>query len=302
MQLPPLTCLWPPAANPGDAVAVAAPASPVSRRDWNAGVGILKDWGFKVVCGPEVFQTRPWGAKTDRLLAGRFLEIWREPEVKAIFGARGGYGSLKILPHLDLPALGAQPKRLVGFSDLTNLLWRLHRGLGLVTFHGPTVAHLAVITPAARESLYHWLTAPGPQTVSFEGLRTLQPGTGEGTLAGGNLTTLCHLLGTPFAPQLRDYLLFLEDHNEAVYRLDRLLHHLILAGALEGVRGVVLGAFTGCGDSREGLWEVLATALEPLKVPVLAGLPVGHQPDNHTLPLGVWARLDGQTGSLTLAP
>ncbi|MBI4795694.1 MAG: LD-carboxypeptidase [Deltaproteobacteria bacterium] len=296
------SCLWPPPVKPGDAVAVAAPASPVSREVWDAGVAILKEWGFKVVCGPEVFQTRAWGGEADRRLARRFLEIWQEPEVKAVVGARGGYGSLKVLPHLDLAALEAQPKRLVGFSDLTNLLWRLHRDLGLVTFHGPTVSHLPVLTPAARESFFYWLTAPGPQTVTFPGLTALLPGTGQGVLAGGNLTTLCHLLGTPFAPRFRDYILFLEDHNEALYRLDRLLHHLLLAGALEGVKGVVLGAFTGCGGSRENLWEVLATALAPLEIPVLAGLPVGHQPDNHTLPLGVWARVDGQAGSLTLAP
>jgi muramoyltetrapeptide carboxypeptidase len=283
-------------------VAVAAPASPVSREEWDLGVAILRDWGFKVVCGPEVFETRAWGRDTDRRLAGRFLEIWQEPEIKAIVGARGGYGSLKVLPHLDLQALGARPKRLVGFSDLTNLLWRLHRGLGLVTFHGPTVSHLPLLTPQARKSFFYWLTASGPQTVTFPGLTPLLPGNGEGVLAGGNLTTLCHLLGTPFAPRFRDYILFLEDQNEALYRLDRLFHHLLLAGALDGVKGVVLGAFTGSGSSLENVWEVLATALSPLKVPVLAGLPVGHQPDNHTLPLGVWARLDSQGGSLTLAP
>lgn len=281
---------------------MAAPASPVSREDWDKGVAILKDWGFKVVCGLEVFETRSWGVETDRRLAARFLEIWQEAEVKAIVGARGGYGSLKVLPHLELAALEAVPKRLVGFSDLTNLLWHLHHGLGLVTFHGPTVAHLPVLTPAARESFWHWLTAPGPQTVTFSDLTPLLPGSAEGVLAGGNLTTLCHLLGTPFAPRFRDYILFLEDQNEALYRLDRLLHHLLLAGALEGVKGVVLGAFTGCGSSRENLLQVLATALAPLKVPVLAGLPVGHQPDNHTLPLGVRSRLDSQNGTLTLAP
>ena len=296
------SCIWPPPVAPGDAVAVAAPASPVARNDWQAGVDLLRHWGFKVVCGPEVFQTRAWGRESDQRVARRFLEVWQEPEVKAIVGARGGYGSLKVLPFLDLPALAARPKRLVGFSDLTNLLWHLHRDLGLVTFHGPTVAHLPLLTPEARESFLSWLTAPGPQTVTFPGLTPLLPGTAAGTLAGGNLTTLCHLLGTPFAPGFRDHILFLEDHNEAVYRLDRLLHHLLLAGALEGVKGVVLGAFTGSGSSRDNLWEILATALAPLHVPVLAGLPVGHQPDNHTLPLGVWARLDGQAGNLTLAP
>ena len=182
---------------------------------------------------------------------------------------RGGYGSLKLLPHLDLAALAAAPKRLVGFSDLTNLLWDLHRRLKLVTFHGPNVAQLPDLTPAARENFYSWLTAPGPRAVTYQNLTVLHPGVAEGPLAGGNLTTLCHLVGTPYAPQMRGYLLFLEDHNEALYRLDRMLHHLLLAGVLDGVKGVVLGAFTNCG-SRDGLLEVFTTALAPLKVPVLA--------------------------------
>ncbi len=290
---------WPPPVRPGEVVAVAAPASPVSKSAWQGGVGILKDWGFKVRCGPEVFQTRAWGVDTDRAVARRFQEIWLDPEIKAILGARGGYGSLKVLPHLDWAALGAQPQRLVGFSDLTNLLWELHRRLGLVTFHGPTVAHLSALTPAARENFYQWLTSPGPQVLTYQDLTVLQPGVAEGPLAGGNLTTLCHLVGTPFAPQMGGYLLFLEDHNEALYRLDRMVHHLLLSGVLDGVKGVVLGAFTKCG-SRDRILEVLAVALAPLKVPVLAGLPLGHQPENHTFPLGGWARLDSPSASLTL--
>lgn len=291
---------WPPPLNPGDVVAVAAPASPVARPAWEVGVRLLEDWGFRVDCGPEVFRDRPWGRETDRLYARRFLEIWEKPEVKAVIGVRGGYGSLKLLPFLDISTFRALPKHLVGFSDLTNLLWDLHRRAGLVTFHGPTVAHLAEATPGARASLFHWLTAPAPRTITFPDLTVLLPGVGEGLLAGGNLTTLCHLLGTPFAPQLNGYILFLEDHNEALYRLDRLLHHLLLSGALAGVKGVVLGSFTGANFSQDNLYEVLTLALEPLQVPVLAGLPLGHQPDNHTLPLGVRARLDAGAANLTL--
>lgn len=290
---------WPPAVAPGEVVAVAAPASPVSRAAWEAGVRLLKDWGFQVRSGPEVFETRAWGIETDRALARRFEEIWLDPEVKAVIGVRGGYGSLKLLPHLDLKVLRARPKRLVGFSDLTNLLLHLHHRLQLVTFHGPTVAHLGEITPAARESFYRWLTAPGPQSRTYENLEVLQAGRAEGPLAGGNLTTLCHLVGTPYAPRLRGYLLFLEDYHEALYRLDRMIHHLLLAKVLQGVRGVVLGGFTDCG-SRKGVLEVMSTALEPLKIPVLAGLPVGHQPENHTFPLGAWARLDSKSASLSL--
>lgn len=292
-------CLWPPPVQPGEAIGLAAPASCVAREAWQAGVRVLEDWGFRVQCGPEVFHARLLGGQTDRRLARRFEAVWLDPEVKAVMGVRGGYGSLKLLPHLDLAALGVMPKRLIGFSDLTNLLWDLHRRLGLVTFHGPTVAQLPDLTAAARQSLYDCLTAQGPREAAFGDLTVLHPGVAEGPLAGGNLTTLCHLVGTPFAPQLDGYLLFLEDHNEALYRLDRMIHHLLLAGVLAGVKGVVLGAFTG-GSSYEGVLELFSAALEPLDLPVLAGLPVGHQPDNHTLPLGARARLDSGEASLTL--
>ena len=290
---------WPPPLAPGDTVAVAAPASHVSREPWEAGVQVLQEWGFQVRCGSEVLKSRAWGAATDQLVARRFEELWLDPEVKAVIGVRGGYGSLKILPFLNLAALQHNPKRLVGFSDLTNLLWDLHRRLNLVTFHGPVVAQLADLTPEARENFYQWLVAPGPRPLAYPGLTVIHPGEAVGPLAGGNLTTLCHLVGTPFAPQFAGYLLFLEDHNEALYRLDRMLHHLLLAGVLDGVAGVVLGSFLNCG-SHDGLLEVFTTALAPLKVPVLAEFPLGHQPDNHTLPLGAWARLNAAAGSLTL--
>jgi len=294
------TFIWPPPVRPGEAVAAAAPASHVSRAAWEAGVRILQDWGFRVRSGPEVFEPRPYGLAADRRLARRFEEIWLDPEVKAVVGARGGYGSLKLLPHLELAPLAAAPKRLVGFSDLTNLLWDLHRRLKLVTFHGPNVAQLPELTSGARDNFFAWLTAPGPQALTYRNLTVLHPGAGAGPLAGGNLTTLCHLVGTPYAPQFEGYLLFLEDHNEALYRLDRMLHHLIYARVLDGVQGVVLGGFTNCG-SRDGLLEVLTTALAPLQVPVLADLPIGHQPDNHTLPLGAWARLDAASAALSLS-
>ena len=267
---------WPPPVAPGEVVAVAAPASHVSRPPWEAGMKILRDWGFQVRCGPEVFQPRAYGAATDRLVARRFEEIWLDPEVKAVLAVRGGYGSLKLLPYLDLAALAAAPKRLVGFSDLTNLLWDLHRRLKLVTFHGPNVAQLPDLTPAARENFHRLAHGAGSPGHNLRNLTVLHPGVAEGPLAGGNLTTLCHLVGTPYAPQMRGYLLFLEDHNEALYRLDRMLHHLLLAGVLDGVQGVVLGSFTNCG-STDGLLEVCTTALAPLNVPVLAG-PAGGPP------------------------
>ncbi|MGQ9688452.1 MAG: S66 peptidase family protein [Desulfobaccales bacterium] len=282
-------------------MAAAAPASPVSRAAWQAGVQLLESWGFRVISHPEVFAERPWGQGADRQRAERFQEIWDDPELKAIVGVRGGYGSLKLLPYLDMSRLARRPKRLVGFSDLTNLLLTLHQHLHVVTFHGPTLAQLPEVTPAALQSWYRWLTASGPLKLRITGLIELHPGRAEGALVGGNLTTLCHLLGTPYAPRLQGTLLFLEDHNEALYRLDRLAHHLLFSGILEGVHGILLGAFTG-GAAQSHAEEVLALAFKPLGVPVAAGLPLGHQAENHTIPVGVWARLDTATGSLAFLP
>jgi len=292
--------LWPAPIQPGEMIAVTAPASPVAQAACDAGVRLLRQQGFEVLCPPEVTADRPWGRDADQYLAQRFQDLWHTRGVKALLAARGGYGSLKLLPYLNLDALRSKPLRLVGFSDLTNLLWHLHRHLKLVTFHGPTVAHLPHLTPEARANFFSWLTAPASLSLTYRGLTVLHGGTAEAPLAGGNLTTLCHLLGTPYAPQFQGYLLFLEDHNEALYRLDRLIHHLLMAGALEGVAGVVLGAFTHCGESPAQVWEVLGLALKPLQVPVLAGLPAGHQPDNHTFPLGARARLEAASASLTI--
>ncbi len=279
-------------------MAVAVPASAISREAWEAGVQVVRGWGFRVIYYPEIFDERPWGENADREAAQRFQELWEDPEVKAVIGVRGGYGSLKIIPYLDMDRLARYPKRLVGFSDLTNLLITLYQRLGWVTFHGPTLAHLGEITPAARENWLGWLTAPGPKKFSFPGLTVLNPGRGEGPLLGGNLTNLCHLLGTPYAPHLSGALLFIEDHNEPLYRLDRLAHHLLMSGTLEGVRGIILGSFTG-GPSRAEAEEVLAIAFEPLEVPVAGGLPAGHQPENYTLPVGAMVRLDTTTATLT---
>lgn len=292
--------LWPPPALPGDTLAVAAPASPVAPDLLQAGVETLRGAGYRVKVGGEVTAPRRWGQQEDKARAMALERAWCDPEVRAIIGARGGYGSFKVLPYLTEKSLHGRSLRLVGFSDLTALLLFAVPRLGLVAFHGPTVAQLPGLSPAAREDFFRWLAAPAPEARRFEGLTVLHPGTAAGPLLGGNLTTLCHLVGTPYMPCLRGTILFLEDHNEAPYRLDRFLMHLLFAGVLEEVAGVVLGAFTGTGVEPGEVLEVLAHALMPLRVPVLAGLPVGHQPDNFTLPLGIRAVLDGTVGSLSL--
>jgi len=278
---------------------VVAPASPVARKPFLAGVRWLEEWGFRVRYREEIFQERRYETAADQERCHLLSQTLADPEIRGVLCARGGYGSLKLLEHLDYAALSAHPKRFVGFSDVTNLLCTFYQRLKVVTFHGPTVAHLGELTPAARASLQNALTAKDPLNLSFTGLTVLCPGQTQGPLLGGNLTTLCHLIGTPFVPRLAGHVLFLEDHNESRYRIDRLLHHLRLSGLLQEVTAVVLGSFTRCGAVGP-LLEIFRSTLEPLQIPVLAGLPVGHQPDNHTLPIGAWAIVNAETGTLRI--
>ena len=201
--------------------------------------------------------------------------------------------------QLDYKLLAAHPKYLIGFSDITNLLCLFCQHAGIVTFHGPNVAHLGEVSFPATEQFYRMLTSPSAELVSFQDLQVLSPGTAQGPLIGGNLTTLCSLVGTPYALPLAGKVLFVEDHNEAPYRLDRMLQQLRLSGSLTGIKAIILGSFTCCGDTNE-VWEIFAALGESLKIPVLAGLPVGHQADNFTLPIGAKVEVDSKNNLVYL--
>jgi muramoyltetrapeptide carboxypeptidase len=289
--------IWPSPLKPGDLLAVVAPASPVDRELFAAGAAILETWGFRLSYGPEIFAPRPFQAEAD-LEACQFLhQACLDPQVQGIICARGGYGTLRILEHLDFTSLTAHPKYFIGFSDITNLLCLFSQRAGLVTFHGPTVAHLGEVTLPARKQFYRMLIAPATAAASFRDLQVLAPGAAQGPLIGGNLTTICSLLGTPYALSLAEQILFVEDHHEAPYRLDRLLQQLRLSGSLTGLKAMILGSFTCCGDLPE-VWEIFAALGKSLDIPVLAGLPAGHQPDNFTLPLGAEVEVDAASGTV----
>jgi muramoyltetrapeptide carboxypeptidase len=292
--------IWPPPLKPGDLLAVVAPASPVAPELFAAGAAILETWGFRLSYGPEIFAPRPYQPAADLQAWQFFRRALIDPEVSGVICARGGYGTLRILEHLDYALLSAHPRYLIGFSDITNLLCLFSQRAGLVTFHGPTVAHLGDLTPPAREQFYRMLTYPVADLVCFHDLQTLSPGVARGPLIGGNLTTLCSLLGTPYALPLAGQVLFLEDHNEAPYRLDRLLQQLRLSGSLTRLKAMILGSFTCCGDIQQ-VWDIFAALGESLAIPVLAGLPAGHQPDNFTLPLGAAVEVDANTRTVALA-
>jgi muramoyltetrapeptide carboxypeptidase len=236
-------------------------------------------------------------------------------DVDAIWCIRGGYGVTRILGGVDFTALARRPKPVIGFSDITALLNALTRVTGVVTFHGPTARHpltafgrrhfeRVLSSPAAPGRLERLVAPAGVLVPAAPRIVTIVPGRAEGMLIGGNLTLLQCLIGTPWQPAFAGALLFLEDVGEDLYRVDRALSHLRLAGALEQLAGVVVGQFTGLrrstSDGGLGFDEVLASYFEPLRVPTAAGFPIGHVDDQWTIPIGARAALDAGAGELEL--
>ncbi len=288
----------PPPLLPGDVVRVVAPSGPVEPEVLERGLSVLRDeWGLRVRVRPDVTVRHGFLAGGD----GRRIAEWREavadPDARAIFVARGGYGAMRLLPALDAGLLAARPRWVVGFSDATALHAALNLA-GLVTLHGPTVSTLARAPAEAREHLRALLfgadalpsSAPGPGR-GCVGTGVVTEGRASGPLAGGCLALLAHLCGTPWLPHLRGAILFIEDVDERPYRLDRYLTQLRLAGALDGVAGVCVGQLSACDDGGLRGADTVREFVRAMGVPAIEGLSAGHVDANLALPLGAPATL-----------
>lgn len=209
---------------------------------------------------------------------------------------------MRILPLLDFELFTHKPKPIIGFSDISALLNTITSRTGLITFHGPNVTTLPQSTNSSRQKLVELLTNYQPDPLSFKSfnLEIINPGRATGTLVGGNLTTLVHLLGTDFEPDWRDKIVILEDVGEAPYRIDRLLSQLSLAGKFKHIRAIMLGQFTNCGRV-ELIWSRL-TELLPQGTPFWANLPIGHGPDNLPFPIGQSVEMDSNQQRINLLP
>lgn len=296
----------PPRLRPGDAVCVVAPSGPVPTDRLEAGLAVLRAWGLDVREGPHLrggAGHAAYLAAADADRAGDLAAAWCDRDVRAVFCARGGYGTQRVLDLLDWAALAAAgPKPLVGFSDVTALHAAFASRLGLVTLHGPVVTSLGVGDDLSREHLRRTLFSPEDALLlTPEPAELLVAGSGpvEGVLVGGNVAVLSSGVGTPVERTAGGGIVVLEDVGEQAYRLDRALTHLLRSGWFDGAVGVAAGAFPGCG-SDDSVRGVLRDRLGGLGVPVLLGVPVGHGPRNVTVPLGVRAVLDGDAGTLTL--
>ena len=283
--------------QPGDTIGVVAPAGPFDRQTFFRGARIIEDMGFNIFIPPGLFEKNRYLAGSDKHRVQLVNQLFADKSIDAIICARGGYGSMRILSMLDFDAIKNNPKVFIGFSDITILLSVLFTRCKLVTFHGPVVTSLADASEETKLSLFSNVTSDSNLEIQLSSGRTIKPGVATGEICGGNLTMLCHLVGTPFAPDFENKILFLEDRGEAPYRIDRMLIHMELAGCFRGVSGIILGAFEECGPI-EDVIKIIVEIFEKYPVPILAGLDAGHGSHNLTIPLGIEATLDADRHSL----
>lgn len=309
-----LPLVKPPRLAAGDRVGLVLPASmEIEPSRLELAREQLAAIGFEPVLGEHVAKRRGYLAGTDRERAEDVNRMFADPEVRGVFCYSGGWGSPRVLPHLDYDLIRRHPKPLVGYSDNTALINAVHAETGLVTFHGPNAAgHLE---PWTLERFRRALMSTEPIGVlanppkrddelvpRFYRAVTIAGGRARGRLVGGNLTLVAALMGTPWEVDTRGAILLLEDIHEEPYRIDRMLTQLAQSGKLAAAAGVAFGFCTDCpvrGPSL-GLEEVLADHLGPLGVPALSGLAFGHVEKKLTLPLGLEATLDADAGTLTI--
>lgn len=294
--------IWPEPLASGARVALVAPAGPLrDETDLERALENARDLGWEPVAGAHVLARSAYFAGDDAMRLADLQHAIDDPRIDAIWCIRGGYGAMRLLEALDLSALARRPRALIGYSDITALHCAIAARCGVVSFHGPTAR--ATITPFTRASFACALVARGDSCGVANGARVIRSGAARGRLAGGNLSLLAALAGTRDAPSFDGAIVVLEDIGEAVYRIDRMLQQLRLAGSLHGCRGIVFGACTGCpeqadDDGPRRLDDVLRETADALAVPCLAGVPVGHISDQWTVPLGADAELDADATSL----
>jgi len=291
--------LLPPALREGDAVALISPAGPLSSdEEFVRAEEIVRSLGLVPRIGRYARSKRGYLAGTDEERAADFNDAARDPEVRGIFALRGGYGTMRILGAIDYDALAANPKVVLGYSDLTALLNAITQRTGLVTFHGP-VAALSKFTENETAWLRRAVMRSEPLgELEAAGANTMLPGSARGPLRGGNLSLVAALAGTPYEIDMSGAVMVIEEIEEAPYRIDRMLTQLRLSGALSRIAGVLVGRCANCDVGEDHpyaampLAKTLADRLGDLGVPVITDLPVGHEGEQWTLPLGLEARIN----------
>ncbi|HEY9761230.1 MAG TPA: LD-carboxypeptidase [Trichocoleus sp.] len=299
--MPIANCRLPSPLKPGDLLRVVAPSGSLRELDaFKRGVDIWRSWGYDVKLG-QGFDAQ-WGylAGSDAQRRRQLKEALADPACRGILCARGGFGGTRLLEDWQWPE--GEAKWLIGFSDITSLLWGLV-GQGVSGVHGPLLTTLAQEPDWTQQRLRDWVLGQPMPPLSGTGWGH---GTATGILLPANLTVATHLLGTPYEPDLNGVILAFEDVTEAPYRIDRMLTQWRMSGKFRGVKGIALGRFSRC-EPPEGVVsfsvaEVLRDRIGDLGIPVVSDLPFGHDGLNAALPVGVPAQIDGERGELAILP
>ena len=303
--------LFPPRFAPGDTIGIAAPASPPDKPGIiDEAIDRFTAQGFKVKPGKYLRKRDGYLAGSDEERAEDINALFADPEVRGIFALRGGYGSCRILSLLDYAAIRANPKPFVGYSDVTAMHLAILVKTGLVTFHGSNASSAFQLgnIAACRRMLMDPFDASqalvlfSRDAANDASLKTVMPGRATGRLLGGNMTCLLRLLATPYAPDFRDAILFLEDTGEKAYRVDGMFTHLRLSGILSQIGGLVLGRFDHAdAEEQTRITACLQREAGRIGVPCVSGAPIGHFPEQIIVPQGAQAEIDAGEGMLALA-
>ena len=281
-----------------------APSSRVDKDILENSVALLEKRGFIVFIHPQTFSKQHQSAGTGREKVDAFHDLIKGKQIKAIFCAKGGNRAGTMLEHLDFKLIAKNPKIVLGFSDITTLLNAIHAKTGIVGYHGPMLRSLTTLPKRQVDQCFD-LLAGKKQTIEIPKAKILKPGKSTGHLIGGNLGALMGLIGTPYQPDFKNAILFLEDILEETSRIDRSLIQLRNAGVFHQIKGLILGSFSDLLDTGRmkygfTLKDCISAATEGCKIPVLMNAPFGHGKDLFTMPVGQTVKLSTTTGSVKL--
>lgn len=297
----------------GDTIGLIAPASkPQVHKKIAKSVRYFESLGYRVALGKSIEKEHGYLAGTDKERADDIHRMFSDKKVKAMFFMRGGYGTIRLLPHLDYDLIARNPKIVIGYSDATSLHLAIYKMTGLTScFFGPMpgVDIWNGFDPFAEECMWRALTSTKPfgelPMNSTEGVPLIKSKKEpvEGRLLGGNMTVFSSVMGTPYMPSLKNRIFLFEDVTEPPYRIDRYFAQLKAAGALDSAKAILLGQFSDCDEPDKTkptltTEEAIKDHLGKLTIPVLTNLPFGHVPRQWTLPIGVKVRVDGKKVSV----
>ena len=307
--------LLPKAIKKGDTVGLIAPSAAMAdRMQFTFAQEALEALGFKVKLGANLKNRYGHLAGTDKERAGDLNEMFSDKEVKAIICIRGGSGAARILPLLDYKTISKNPKPLLGYSDITAIHCAIHAQTGLITFHGPmgsstwnsfNVEQFEKVFLEKEKVTYENVHGESDDlVVKSNRIQTLKGGTAEGKILGGNLTVLTAISGSPYYPDFKDAILFIEDIGEDPYKMDRMMSTLKLNGTLDQIKGFVFGQCSDCepggGYGSLTLDQVLDDFVLPLRIPAYSGAMIGHISKQFIIPVGAKVQMDADKGTISL--